>query len=300
MDEMRLHLKNKDKAWLVSTLNSAGDAIITCDLDNQLDFANAEALRILGRRLSDVLGKPLNDVLRLYRDGQQEPIQFWEYGENNQVTTAVGLPRRSYYLRPDGHKSYLSAHLSPLPFKAFMNIARESFLEDIQSHMKKADQTRFIDILKDSLEEQSNFNMELELLAPNNTYRTFRGMGRPLYDKNREYAGMIGMFLDIHDERFAEELFIKSQKKYYSLFKYMDSSISYFKALYDEGRNLVDAELVEMNLLRKDSLASSGMRLLGTNYRKWGFWKPKKVRVCSIAFRRSLVAEKTSNWKNII
>ena len=471
MDEMRLHLKNKDKAWLVSTLNSAGDAIITCDLDNQLDFANAEALRILGRRLSDVLGKPLNDVLRLYRDGQQEPIQFWEYGENNQVTTAVGLPRRSYYLRPDGHKSYLSAHLSPLlsdvgdylgkvvvfrdisriidaektikkernnlkmmfdllptsmlvideeqsitwvnqaflktfkleetqvtgkafgdalvcvfsanggcgyslncsscqfrrivtqaisdkavvrdksirvnfihqaseeiryinlnvlpivtanhaefiitldditeqvyyekglkearesslsildslpvmifridhdhrcdfinqTFKAFMNIARESFLEDIRSHMKKADQTRFIDILKDSLEEQSNFNMELELLAPNNTYRTFRGMGRPFYDKNREYAGMIGMFLDIHDERFAEELFIKSQKKYYSLFKYMDSSISYFKALYDEGRNLVDAELVEMNLATERLFGIKRDEVIGHKLSEMGF-----------------------------
>ncbi|PKM60416.1 MAG: hypothetical protein CVU99_08290 [Firmicutes bacterium HGW-Firmicutes-4] len=448
MDEMRQHIENKDKAWLVSTLNSAGDAIMTCEVDDRLDFANAEALKILGLKLSDVLGKPFGDVFKLYRDGQEDRIPLGTDGNKDELKKSVGLPRRSFYLRPDGSKCYLSARLSPLlsesgkymgkvvvfrdisriieaektikkernnlkmmfdllptsmlviddgmiinrvnraflktfnlvesrtlgkafgdalecvfsqnggcgdsmncafcqfrkivtrvletkkmirdksikvsfknghsvetrylnlsvlpiitakhaeyiitmediteqvyyekglkearessllildslplmifridhqqqcdfinqTFKAFMNISRESFLDDLSDHMKAADHRRFIETLNSSLSEKFNFNMELELLAPNNTYRTFRGMGRPYYGKNQEYAGMIGLFLDIHDERSAEELFIKSQKKYFSLFKYMDSSISYFKALYDENYNLIDAELVEMNL----------------------------------------------------
>ena len=41
---------------------------------------------------------------------------------------------------------------------------------------------------------------------------------------------------------------MRKQKKYFSLFKYMDSSISYFMALYDGDQKLIDAELVEMNL----------------------------------------------------
>jgi len=471
MDEMRRHIENKDKAWLVSTLNSAGDAIITCELDDRLDFANAEALNILGMNLSEILGKPFSDVFKVYRDGQEGLVQLWTREQINEVPDNMGLPRRSYYLKPDSTKCYLSARLSPLlsesgdyigkvvvfrdisrivkaekelkkernnlkmmfellptsmmviddghlinrvnraflktfnldesqiigkafgdalgcvfcanggcgysincqfchfrntvvgvledkkmvrdksikvnfmkgrneesrylnvcvlpiitakhteyivtmediteqvyyekglkearesslsildslpvmiyridhdhhcdfinqTFKAFMNISRGSFLEDLRRHMKTADHSRFIENLNRSLKEKSNYYMEAELLAPNNTYRTFRLMGRPFYDKNQEYAGMIGMFLDIHDERFAEELFIKSQKKYFSLFKYMDSSISYFRALHDCNHNLIDAELVEMNLATEKLFGIKRNEVIGHKLSEMGF-----------------------------
>lgn len=471
MDQMRQHIENKDKAWLVSTLHSAGDAIMTCDLADRLDFANAEALKILGYKLSELLGKPFAEVLKIYRDGHDEAVLLWTDTNPAKLQENTGLPRHSYYVRPDGSKSYLSAHLSPLlsasgdylgkvvvfrdisriieaektikkernnlkmmfdllptsmlviddgmlinrvnqaflktfaldekgvigkafgdalgcvfsinggcgyslncsycqfrkivtqvledkkmvrdqslkvkfmkghseesrflnvsvlpiistnhseyiitlediteqvyyekglkearesslsildslpvmiyrldhnhhcdfinqTFKAFMNIARDSFLMDLSGRLKIADQQRFNSTLKTSLKEKTNFNIELELLAPNNTYRTFRGMGRPFFDKNQEYAGMIGLFLDIHDERFAEELFIKSQKKYFSLFKYMDSSISYFKALYDGDQKLIDAELVEMNLATEKLYGIRRDEVIGHNLSEMGF-----------------------------
>ncbi len=478
MDEMRQHIKNKDKAWLVSALNSAGDAIMTCAVDERLDFANVEALKILGLKLSDILGKPFLDVFKLYRDGHEEPIEFRNLVKNAELTDTFGLPGRSYYLKPDGRKCYLSAHLSPLlsesgeylgkvmvfrdiskiieaektikkernnlkmmfdllptsmlvidddlivsranraflktfnlaedrvigkifgdalgcvfsenggcgyslncvfchfrkiivevlqskkllrdksvkvnfihgkteearylnvsvlpinankhpeyiitmediteqvyyekgleearesslsildslpvmiyridhdhrcdfinqTFKAYMNISRECFLEDLSGHMKKADHLRFIETLKNSLKDQANLNMELELLAPNNTYRTFRAMGRPFYDKHHQYAGMIGLFQDIHDERFAEELFIKSQKKYFSLFKYMDSSISYFKALYGEDHQLADAELVEMNLATEKLFGVKRDEVIGHKLSEMGFLETEESR----------------------
>lgn len=476
MEEIRQHIKNKDKAWLVSTLNSAGDAILTCELNGRLDFANAGALDILGLKLSDILGEPFEAIFKIHQDGQNEPVALWDNGKKNERKDSVGLPQRSYYLKPDGSKAYLSAHLSPLlseagdylgkvvvfrdisriiaaeetikkernnlkimfellptsmlvideeliinrvnraflktfnlnetgvigkafgdalgcvfsandgcgytqncgycqfrkivtrvledkkvvrdksvkvnfinglseetrylnvsvlpiitanhaeyivtlediteqvyyerglkearessllildslpvmiyridheqrcdftnqTFKAFMNISREAFLEDLSRHMKKADYDRFIDTFKISLSEKDNFNIELELLAPDNTYRIFRAMGRPYYDKNQEYAGMIGLFLDIHDERFAEELFTKSQKKYFSLFKYMDSSISYFKALYDEERNLVDAELVEMNLATEKLFGIKRDEVIGRKLSEMKFLETKE------------------------
>lgn len=448
MDEMREQIIKKDKAWLVSTLNSAGDAIMTCEMDDRLDFANAEALKILGLSLSEILGKLFQDVFKIFRDGHDEPVQFWTNDQDDHMLASSGLPRSSFYLKPNGEKCYLSAHLSPLlsdsleymgkvvvfrdiskiieaentikkewnnlkmmfdilptsmlvidddflikrvnrvflktfdldesmvigkafgdamrcvfsadegcgysinckfcsfrkiinrvlqdkrmvrdrsikvnffngnrqesrflivsvlpiitfnnseyiitmediteqiyyekslkearesslsildslpvmiyridhdnhcdfinqTFKTFMNISRESFIEALKTHMQPEDHQRFIDKLKISLEEETYFDIELDLLSPENNYRTFRGIGRPYFDKNQEYAGMIGLFLDINDERLAEELFIKSQKKYFSLFKYMESSISYCKALYDDEKNLIDAVLVEMNL----------------------------------------------------
>ena len=448
MDEMREQIIKKDKAWLVSTLNSAGDAIMTCEMDDRLDFANAEALKILGLSLSEILGKSFQDVFKILRDGYDEPVQFWTNDQDDRMLASSGLPRGSFYLKPNGEKCYLSAHLSPLlsdnweymgkvivfrdiskiieaentikkernnlkmmfdllptsmlvidddfiiqrvnraflktfdleksrvigkvfgdalrcvicvdegcgyslnckfcsfrkivsrvhqdkkmvrdrsikvnfyngnkqqsrflnmsvlpvitfsnseyiitiediteqiyyekslkearesslsildslpvmiyridhhhhcdfinqTFKTFMNITRESFIEAMKTHMQPEDRQRFIDTLKTSLRKETYFDIELDLLSPENTYRTFRGIGRPYFDKNQEYAGMIGLFLDIDDERFAEELFIKSQKKYFSLFKNMENSISYYKALYDEENNLIDAVLVEMNL----------------------------------------------------
>lgn len=82
---------------------------------------------------------------------------------------------------------------------------------------------------------------------------------------------MIGLFLDIHDERFAEELFIKSQKKYFSLFKYMDSSISYFRALYDGDQKLIDAELVEMNLATEKLFGIRRDEVIGHKLSEMGF-----------------------------
>lgn len=476
MDEMREQIKNKDKAWLVSTLNSAGDAIMTCDLDDRLDFANAEALKILGVNSSIILGKSFHDVFKIYRDGYDVPVKFWEYGKEDQHQGSVGLPKGSFYLKPDNQKCYLSAHLSPLlsdsgdyigkvvvfrdisrivkaektikkernklnlmfdllptsmlvindnltisrvnnaflktfdleeksvigktygdalgcvfsiengcgsslnckfcsfkkilteviedrktvrdksikvnfirrtieetrylnvsalpvvtdnhseyiitlediteqvyyekslkearesslsildslpvmiyridhdhqcdfinqTFKAFMNINRESFLEALRYHMKPDDYQRFVDALKMSLKEKSNFIIESALLSPNNTFRTFRGMGRPYYDKNLEYAGMIGLFLDIHDERSAEELFRKSQKKYFALFKYLESSISYYKAIYDDEKKLVDAELIEMNLATEKLFGVKRDEVIGHKLSEMGFLEKKE------------------------
>lgn len=114
MDEMREQIIKKDKAWLVSTLNSAGDAIMTCEMDDRLDFANAEALKILGLSLSEILGKSFQDVFKILRDGYDEPVQFWTNDQDDRMLASSGLPRGSFYLKPNGEKCYLSAHLSPL------------------------------------------------------------------------------------------------------------------------------------------------------------------------------------------
>ncbi len=489
MDEMRAQIINKDKAWLVSTLNSAGDAIITCEQDDRLDFANAEALNILGLSLSEIIGKPFQDIFRIYQDGCNQPVQFWKDDTKNQFLESVGLPKRSYYLRPDGGKCYLSAHLSPLlsddekylgkvvvfrnitriidaeitiknernnlkmmfdllptsmlvvdeeitirqvnqaflktfsleeemiigkvfgdamgcvfgqnygcghsqnckfcrfrkiisdvlenkkmmndksikvkflkdekeeirylnvsimpiitsnhseyiltmediteqvyyekslkearessllildtlpvmiyridceqhcdfinqTFKNYMNIDRETFLEGLSIRMKPNDYSQYLNSLKRSLDEESNFDIELELLAPDNKYRIFRGMGRPYFDKNLKYSGMIGLFLDIHDERIAEELSRKSQKKYFSLFKYMETSISYYKAVFDDNSHLVDAEIVEMNLATEKMFNVKREMMLEHRLSEMGFFDAEESKKLFMHFEEVLL-----------
>ena len=96
MDQMRQHIENKDKAWLVSTLHSAGDAIMTCDSADRLDFANTEALKILGYKLPEILGKPFAEVLKIYRDGQDQAVPLWDHTSPVKLQEKTGLPRHSY------------------------------------------------------------------------------------------------------------------------------------------------------------------------------------------------------------
>ena len=144
MDQMRQHIENKDKAWLVSTLHSAGDAIMTCDSADRLDFANTEALKILGYKLPEILGKPFAEVLKIYRDGQDQAVPLWDHTSPVKLQEKTGLPRHSYYLRPDGSKSYLSAHLSPLLSETGDYLGKVVVFRDISRIIRTAVRCRYI------------------------------------------------------------------------------------------------------------------------------------------------------------
>ncbi|MBC3803195.1 PAS domain S-box protein [Acetobacterium fimetarium] len=441
MKDIKEQLTNKDKAWLVSTLYCAGDAIMTSDIDGSVDFVNAIAVEVLGRPSSELIGQPFHEVFRIYHHDRKEPIRF------RKIKRHIGLPAQSFYISPDGEKKFLSARLAPLfsdsgenlghvivfrdisriveaeelikrernnlktmfqllptamvvvnkdgkirvvnetflkifgldnsnltgkaigdalgcvfsfdggcnyslncafcrirksmkkvikeeksvkensvpfkymrdgiehviflntsimvstfeekkefvitiedvteamyyekslkdarntcmttldslpmmifkfdqnhscdfinqTFKSYMNITKESFLEALKLHMKASDFRRFEQIFGESIRTEQPFNIEVELSDSDGSYRIFRSIGRPYFGKNGEFAGIIGLFLDIHDERCAEALFQQSQQKYFSLFKNIDSSITYFKAISDEKGHVVDAQVVEMN-----------------------------------------------------
>jgi hypothetical protein len=56
----------------------------------------------------------------------------------------------------------------------------------------------------------------------------------------------------------------------------MDSSISYFKALYDNDRNLIDAELVEMNLATEELFGVNRDEVIGHKLSEMGFLETKE------------------------
>jgi PAS domain S-box-containing protein len=472
MKDIKEQLSGKDKAWLISTLYCAGDAIMTSDSNGNVDFVNAIAVEILGRPSSELIGKPVAEVFKIYHRVREQPIRFKKIKRN------IGLPLQSFYISPAGEKKYLSARIAPLfadsgesighvivfrdisriikaeelvkrernnlrkifqllptamvivdkegkinvanaaffkifkldhknvtgetigdaigcvfsfeggcncslncafcrirksmaaavqeeqpvkemsvPFKyvragiehviflntsimvgtfeekkefiitiedvteamyhekslkdarnmcmttldslpmmifkidqnhdcdfinqtfrTYMNISKESFSEALKMHMKPSDYIRFQQTFNEAILNEEPFNIEVELASPERPHRIFRSMGRPYYEKNGEFGGIIGLFLDIHDERCAEELFRKSQQKYFALFQNMDNSITYFKAIFDEKGSVVDAQLVEMNqatekifgVTREMSISQSisGMKFLGTEEAK--------------------------------
>lgn len=133
-------------------------------------------------------------------------------------------------------------------FKQFMPVSESGFLPVLETHMSRQDYLKYCKELNGSIIQQSEFNIELQLLSPYMMYRTVLGLGKPVFDSQNQYDGMIGIFLDIHDAKMAETLYRKSLNKYYSLFQNLESSISYHKLIFDEYGKVVDSSIVEMNL----------------------------------------------------
>ncbi|MBC3889713.1 PAS domain S-box protein [Acetobacterium paludosum] len=489
MNKIKEQLESKDKAWLVSTLFSAGDAIMTSGLDGCVDFLNVMAVEILGRPSSELIGKPFTEAFEIYNHGENTPICF------GKINHSIGLPSQSFYVRPDGEIKYLSARLSPIfsdsgeqignvivfrdiskiihaeeliknernnlktifqlmptamvitdingiiretnqaflkifgmdkckvigkgfgdafgcvnsyeggcnassncafcrirsamnkvaedeiavkensvPFKyiregveqliflntsimisiieekmefvmtieditetiyyekslkdarnacmitldslpmmifkidknhdcdffnetlkSYLNIDKGSFLEALQMHMKPSEYIRLYQVFNEAFLMEKSFNIEVELSASDETYRIFRGMGNPYYEKNGEFAGIIGLFLDIHDERCAEELFRKSQQKYFSLFTNLDSSITYFKAVYDDNKTIIDAELIEMNQATEKLFCTSRNMVIGHRVTKTNFLDSEEISKLLKCFNKELYESKNIN-----
>lgn len=133
-------------------------------------------------------------------------------------------------------------------FKQYMPVSEGAFLPALEKHMSNEDYLKFDNELNRSILEQSDFNIEVQLLSPYMMYRTVLGLGKPVFDSQNQYDGMIGIFLDIHDAKMAEALYRKSLNKYYSLFQNLESSISYHKLIFDEDGKVIDSSIVEMNL----------------------------------------------------
>lgn len=446
MEDLRKQLKNHDKEWLVSTLSSVGDAVITTNLEGEIDFVNYEAKQILECSTKDVIGKNFQDVLKIFKYEDAEPILFFE-GEKNDQFIEGGLPKGSFLKLHNGIRRNLSAHFSKLlsregqlmgyvvvfrditkimetenamnrernnlqrlfemlptamvvidsklsiqsvnqsflnnfgvtedqvlngqfgdvlsciwskkggcgfslnckfcefrstitmlistdemikdlllemsffkngqpqscwlnislmpahseyekayiitvediteriyyeksldearktsltlldslpvmiyrinqnyhcdfinqTFKSYMNIGKDRFFNALESNMTPEDFTKFNTALEQSIQIQSDFKIEVQLNSPYQMYRSMLGIGKPLYDENNEFVGIIGLFLDVHDAQMAERLYIQSLNKYYSLFKNMEISISYHRVEYDLNHNIVDSEIIEMN-----------------------------------------------------
>ncbi len=133
-------------------------------------------------------------------------------------------------------------------FKQYMPVSEGALLPALEKHMSKGDYSKYDRELNRSILDQSEFNIELQLLSPYMMYRTVLGLGKPVFDSQNQYDGMIGIFLDIHDAKMAEALYRKSLNKYYSLFQNLESSISYHKLIFDEDGKVIDSSIVEMNL----------------------------------------------------
>ena len=65
---------HEERDWLLGTLSSIGDAVITTDADGRVAFLNPVAESLTGWPLNEAVGQPIGDVFRIINEESREPV----------------------------------------------------------------------------------------------------------------------------------------------------------------------------------------------------------------------------------
>ena len=95
--EMALYRHEMDKLreshhWLETVLKSMGDAVIATDNDGRITFVNPSAERLTGLKPDDVVGKSLDDAIRIIDEETWTPVNnlVGMALSNNSAVTSIG------------------------------------------------------------------------------------------------------------------------------------------------------------------------------------------------------------------
>ncbi len=103
--------REKERAQI--TLQSIGDGVITTDERSHIEYLNPVAEELTGWRLEDAMGRPLDDVFRVFHEETCEPLE-------SPLTMAVRAlrPVKSagpvLFIRRDGNEIYIQSTASPI------------------------------------------------------------------------------------------------------------------------------------------------------------------------------------------
>ena len=84
--EQRSSEVHQSRQWFQTTLESIGDAVISCDIRGRVEFLNAIASGLTGWTMQDALGRPLTEVFQIVREDTREPAE-------NPVDTVLRLKK---------------------------------------------------------------------------------------------------------------------------------------------------------------------------------------------------------------
>lgn len=129
------------------TLASIGEGVITSDANGKLVYMNPVAEELIGTRLENVRGKPVNEVFSFISEGAREPLEnpLLRCIREKQV---VGLDDQSVLLRPDGAEYPIDDSTAPILGSAgqtmgavlvFSDVSQQRFLSRQLSHQASHD-----------------------------------------------------------------------------------------------------------------------------------------------------------------
>jgi diguanylate cyclase (GGDEF)-like protein/PAS domain S-box-containing protein len=113
--EQRLYeealFREKESAQI--TLQSIGDGVITTNAASIIDYINPVAEQLTGWRLEDAMGKPVEEVFRVFHEETCEPLEN-PLGLAVRRTRAIKSVRPTLLIRRDGNELYVDSTAAPI------------------------------------------------------------------------------------------------------------------------------------------------------------------------------------------
>lgn len=144
--------KGENKEFFQSILSCIGDGILAIDVNEKIIFMNDKGEEITGWSKSEVLGKSINEVFKLYDSETDEPVYDNPSRKVLETGDSVGLQNNWGIISKEGIFKYISANHSPIKDSngkitgvviVFRDITRLKILEMRQKQAKEeADRAR--------------------------------------------------------------------------------------------------------------------------------------------------------------
>jgi PAS domain S-box-containing protein len=137
------------REWFQVTLNSIGDAVISCDANSRVTFLNHEAERLTGWQLGDAVGQPLSAVFQLLDERTRNPIE-------PPATRHASFQRSGVQVQPvlvsrDGREWPIEDRAAPIVGKDGGVIGTALVFRDVTEERKLADRDRLTAIERERL-----------------------------------------------------------------------------------------------------------------------------------------------------
>jgi PAS domain S-box-containing protein len=101
------------REWFQIALRSIGDAVIATDPEGNINLLNPIAEQLTGWKAEDALGRPLEDVFKIIREGSRETVES-PVRQVLRSGSIVGLANHTLLLRPDGSEIAIDDSASPI------------------------------------------------------------------------------------------------------------------------------------------------------------------------------------------
>jgi PAS domain S-box-containing protein len=104
---------HESRQWFQTTLESIGDAVISCDIQGRVEFLNAVASGLTGWTAQDAIGQPLAAVFHIIHEETREPVEN-PVEKVLRLKKAVILPNHTALLSRQGREFIIDDSASPI------------------------------------------------------------------------------------------------------------------------------------------------------------------------------------------
>ena len=111
--EQRSYDVHESRQWLQTTLESIGDAVISCDIHGRVKFLNAVATGLTGWTSHDALGHPLSEVFHIVHEETREPAEN-PVDKVVRMKKVVGLANHTALISRQGREYVIDDSAAPI------------------------------------------------------------------------------------------------------------------------------------------------------------------------------------------